>query len=838
MGKKEKFRNYLSEKEIPAQIILVIALLVSSCIMFHSYLFGEDLMIFDDIGSDTWQQYSMHYGSIINHLRSGNFSFWDFTNGFGTSFFSLNLFDPTLILLYILGTIFGHARMLLCINYVQVLRILAAGWMFYRFMMKFSFSRQARFAAAYIYGLNGYLLVWGQHYQFGIVTIYLPMLLLFAEKFLRREKGGILFPAAVCLSAMDSVYFSYMSLIGTGFYLLFRVWMIDGWNWKARIGRFLAGCGRILMGIAMSAVTFLPTVYVLTNVSSRISEEGKGILAWLHSLFSVYSRDYYSTLALRIFSSHFEDSHFFMDGGGFQNYYEAPVLFCCTLTVFLAVQFLAVFWRSAYSRRCKAAVYTAAALMVFCVLMPWGGTVFNAFVMPTNRYTFVLIPFLLLASVWMWDYLKTGGKVNLFALVLVEILLVYAAYTGYQYGELKVYRNNAIILGVSGSVMALCLLFLAYAKKKLVCRMMTGVLGIAIVLNVMSEGAAAYTDRVNLRKEDTPPKEMQALAEEYQKLADTYGDRKVREMMDRPQDFFNVTYPVDIPEILKYIKETDPEFCRVEKDYCSGTVAMDSLVQGYRGISTYNSVMNKNIREFVSVCYPEMNDPNEAHYVFWKNADDNWFAAFTGVRYLISREPDLDASRYELIKPFQHLYLYKNVLDSDVARFYDTAISEESLKKLCNADTRQELLDQAIAIEGGTEIEDLSEFRELMEEHDRSVPGALTDTDRSSGAEASSVILDNTDNDSHLTGKIQAASDGYVLFTIPYEGGWSLMIDGKETEMFRGDLGFLACEVSQGEHEMELTYRAPLLYEGLLISLAAWIIYGIWAIRSSKKYKK
>ena len=38
-------------------------------------------MIFNDIGSDTWQQYIMNYTSIVNHLRDGSFSLWDFNNG-------------------------------------------------------------------------------------------------------------------------------------------------------------------------------------------------------------------------------------------------------------------------------------------------------------------------------------------------------------------------------------------------------------------------------------------------------------------------------------------------------------------------------------------------------------------------------------------------------------------------------------------------------------------------------------------------------------------------------------------------------------------------------------
>lgn len=815
---RQKIRVFVKNPEVISQIWLIAALLASCFILFWNYLFGDEMMVFNDIGSDTWQQYTMHYAGIINHLRNGTFSFWDFTNGFGINLYSLNLFDPTLILLYAIGVVLGPAHMMIYISWVQVLRVLAAGWIFYRYLMKFSFSRQARFAAAYIYGLNGYLLVWGQHYQFGIVTIYFPLMLLFAEKFLRREKGRALFPVTVFLCASDSVYFSYMSLIGVGFYLLFRVWMMEGWKIKDRIKCFLSGCLQILLGIAMSAATFFPMVSVLLNVSNRISEEGAGFFLWLKNLFTLYGKEYYNMLQMRLFSSHLENGDFLIGGNDYWNYYEAPVLFCCTLTVFLGVQFLASYWRSSVPRRRKRAIYTAAVLMILCVLMPWGGTMFNSFVDYSHRYTFVLIPFFIMAAVWMWDDLKEEGRICWIGLIVTEAFLLWVVYVGYTHSELKLYRRNAVVLGLTGTMMALGIAVIAVARAGQIRKAAIGLLAVALTVNVISEGAAGYRNRISMRKQDTDPAVMEELRDEYLALVDEFGEQKVTEMMERPQDYFRVMYFPEIQEIEEYLREIDPEFYRMEKDYCTGTVAMDSLAQEYRGISSYNSVMNGNIREFVDICYPELYYLDRNHYAFWPNAEDNWLAAFTGVRYLVSRDPDLDASEYRLLKQFDNIYLYENVLETDIARFYDTAISEESLKELCTSETRQELLDHAIALEGGTDIQDMSEFSVLKESADPKV------------IETSSVTLNAPEKDSYITGNIQAAADGYALFMIPYEKGWELTVDGKETELIRGDLGFLACEVKAGSHEIELTFRPPLLKEGIITAVAFWAIYGIWQI--------
>ena len=76
--------------------------------------------------------------------------------------------------------------------------------------------------------------------------------------------------------------------------------------------------------------------------------------------------------------------------------------------------------------------------------------------------------------------------------------------------------------------------------------------------------------------------------------------------MTKPQDFFREMYRVDIPQVLDYLEEKDGSFFRVEKDYISGTVAMDASAQGYNGISSYNSVMNGYIKEFVEICCPEL----------------------------------------------------------------------------------------------------------------------------------------------------------------------------------------------------------------------------------------
>ena len=109
----QKLSGFCQSPDVRALCFLFLLLSASCSFIFRDYLYGNDLMIFNDIGSDTWQQYIMNYTSIVNHLRDGSFSLWDFNNGLGINQFNFNLFDPFLMLLYGVGVVLGPAHMLL-----------------------------------------------------------------------------------------------------------------------------------------------------------------------------------------------------------------------------------------------------------------------------------------------------------------------------------------------------------------------------------------------------------------------------------------------------------------------------------------------------------------------------------------------------------------------------------------------------------------------------------------------------------------------------------------------------------------------------------------------------
>ena len=50
--------------------------------------------------------------------------------------------------------------------------------------------------------------------------------------------------------------------------------------------------------------------------------------------------------------------------------------------------------------------------------------------------------------------------------------------------------------------------------------------------------------------------------------------------------------------------------------------------------------------------------------------DDNWLAAFLGVKYILSGNGEPDETKYKLLDQVGSLYIHENVLDAQTAHFY------------------------------------------------------------------------------------------------------------------------------------------------------------------------
>lgn len=88
-------------------------------------------------------------------------------------------------------------------------------------------------------------------------------------------------------------------------------------------------------------------------------------------------------------------------------------------------------------------------------------------------------------------------------------------------------------------------------------------------------------------------------------------------------------------------------------------------------------------------------------------------------------------------------------------------------------------------------------------------------------------------SDGHACGTYRAEEPIGLLFSIPYDKGWAVTVDGVKSDLspaFGGGMSML--EVTEGTHEIEMTYRSPGLNAGITITgISAVLCAAIYLIK-------
>lgn len=79
-------------------------------------------------------------------------------------------------------------------------------------------------------------------------------------------------------------------------------------------------------------------------------------------------------------------------------------------------------------------------------------------------------------------------------------------------------------------------------------------------------------------------------------------------------------------------------------------------------------------------------------------------------------------------------------------------------------------------------------------------------------------------DDTHFKGTITVSEDKTLLFSIPFDDGWSIYIDGKKVDSYMWKKALLCADITTGTHTVELKYRPVNLILGCFITAFSIII--------------
>lgn len=94
--------------------------------------------------------------------------------------------------------------------------------------------------------------------------------------------------------------------------------------------------------------------------------------------------------------------------------------------------------------------------------------------------------------------------------------------------------------------------------------------------------------------------------------------------------------------------------------------------------------------------------------------------------------------------------------------------------------------------------------------------GYLNDCEKLRATSAGNTLkIDNKG----FTAEVELDTENLVFYSVPYDDGWSVTVDGEAAEIEKANVGFMAVYVPAGKHTIRFNYRTPGFNAGLLISL-------------------
>ena len=89
-----------------------------------------------------------------------------------------------------------------------------------------------------------------------------------------------------------------------------------------------------------------------------------------------------------------------------------------------------------------------------------------------------------------------------------------------------------------------------------------------------------------------------------------------------------------------------------------------------------------------------------------------------------------------------------------------------------------------------------------------------------------------------IAGSLTMQKSGYLITSIPYDSGFEIQVDGKPATSEKVNTAFLGCKVNEGEHDIVITYHAPGLAAGKVMSFVGMIGFLILSVLEHIDTKK
>lgn len=90
-------------------------------------------------------------------------------------------------------------------------------------------------------------------------------------------------------------------------------------------------------------------------------------------------------------------------------------------------------------------------------------------------------------------------------------------------------------------------------------------------------------------------------------------------------------------------------------------------------------------------------------------------------------------------------------------------------------------------------------------------------------------------DDGYIYGEVDMPEGETLFTTVPYDEGWSVLVDGKEAEYYTVAGAFIGIDMEPGHHTVEMSYIPKGLYPGIAIAVVSWAILMLGVMHNTNK---
>lgn len=767
---------------------LVVAGLILLCVglaIYWRFVFGDGLLLYRDIGSDSLTSYYVDFVHLSKYIRTDGFPSWSFHIGMGQD------------LAYATGFLFLEpvtwlpARFIAqALVYQHLLKMLVIGLLFFRFLQLQRAPAPVAVLGSLVVAFSAYMTIGSCCTWFQEEVVVFTALLVGAETALRRGRWWLLVVsvALVGLITPFHIYLCALFLVG---YVPLRLFTRTGWKPGLILKRSLALAALSALGAALAAMITLPYLrVVLDSPRGAGATNSPSMLASL-PVFSLESAAHYVTVLLRSFCNELVGTGDAFRG--WQTYIEAPQTYCGLICLLLLPQALLC-----GTRRHRVVVVLFLLGLVIPTAFPWFRYLFWLFKGPYYRtYSLFCVLGVVTLSLFALRHYLEGRKFSVWLLSAWAAGLVGVLFL--PFAPLQNLIDPALRIAV--------IVYLLLYVTILLAGWLTNRRTLAAYLVVIVTAAELiYFNRISVAE---------------------------RNFVKKGELFEGVGARADSVQAVADLQRDDHSFFRTTSLFAGeGGVRAElneAMLLSYHGTSSYSSFNDSNYIRFLAAV-EAMPSNREVDTRWAVGLPGNFILSmFAGEKYALVEDPQpfQSVSQYEQMRTYGSRYLLRNTLSLPLGLSFTRYLPENEFLRLPAEGKEQVLLAVAVldpaslgAVEGLQRVS----ASDLEKEFATSSIPTIIQQRRAAALYLSSFAQNR------LAGDVRLDQNGILILQTPFNSGWRAFQDGQPAPVLRADIGLLGVPMKAGEHKLELRYRNPWLIPGvvttlcslLLLTLARW----------------